>query len=330
MKEMWLLTESDDWEETKTQITDAIELGFSGVIASTHHDKIKKLGKIKVYSKNSDEISFVEIRSSEDQKKAIEQSKEKEYLFLEFKDWKVIPLENLIAMKGGAKLIVKANSLEFAKLSLETLEKGADGIIVEYKNRESLKEFSDLIQSTHHLELVEGEIVEVKELGMGDRVCIDTVTIMEVGEGMLVGNLSKFMFLIASESEESEYVESRPFRVNAGSVNAYLKVGDKTRYLSELKAGDEVEIVRFDGRVRKSFIGRVKIEKRPMLMIKAKVNDEEGSIILQNAETIKLMRLDGTHISVTSLKRGDKVLVWMDSGKGRHFGTKVEEFIIER
>jgi 3-dehydroquinate synthase II len=49
----------------------------------------------------------------------------------------------------------------------------------------------------------------------------------------------------------------------------------------------------------------------------------------RNAETIKLIKEDGTTLSVTKLKPGDKVLVYHKEG-GRHFGIDVEETLIER
>ncbi|AGK60981.1 3-dehydroquinate synthase II [Archaeoglobus sulfaticallidus PM70-1] len=329
MKEIWLRIDDDQWDDVKEGVKNALELGYSGVfVKEGFEDKIRQLGRIKVIT---DRNSFLTVSSSEDQDRAIELSKTMDYLFLDFSDWKVIPLENLIAMKGRAKLIVHVDSVESAKLALETLEKGADGIIVSSKDRDELSKFREIMSSMDRVEMVEIEIDEIKPLGMGDRVCIDTISLMNVGEGMLVGNSSKFMFLVASESEESEYVSSRPFRVNAGSVNAYIRVGDRTRYLSELKAGDEVEIVSYDGKTRRSYVGRVKIEKRPMILISGRISEEKGTIILQNAETIKLVNSKGEHISVSMLKEGDKVLGWVDrSGKGRHFGAEVDEFIVER
>ncbi len=67
----------------------------------------------------------------------------------------------------------------------------------------------------------------VKDGGIGDRVCIDTCSLMTPGEGMLIGNQSGGLFLIQSEAEESPYVASRPFRVNAGAVHEYVLVGRK-------------------------------------------------------------------------------------------------------
>jgi 3-dehydroquinate synthase II len=153
---------------------------------------------------------------------------------------------------------------------------------------------------------------------------------MERGEGMLVGSQSAGMFLVHSESEESPYVASRPFRVNAGAVHAYVKIGDKTRYLSELEAGDEVTIVNSEGQQRKGIVGRVKIERRPLMLVEAQSKDGNTvKNILQNAETIKLVSTNGKPVSIASLKEGDEVLVHMED-TGRHFGMKVQETIIEK
>ncbi|NHW23056.1 MAG: 3-dehydroquinate synthase II [Archaeoglobales archaeon] len=321
MKEIWLLADGDNWDEVKASLRDAIELGFDGAIVRNEFiEKAKKLGKISLVPLEE----ILEIKSAKDQEKALG----KQIAVLKFSDWKVIPLENIVAMKRG-KAIVIVESEEDANLALTTLEKGADGIAVK-GGRDALKKFYELVKSgKERLKLTKAKIKEIKPLGLGERVCIDTVSIMSVGEGMLVGNKAGFMFLIASESEESEYVASRPFRVNAGSVNAYLKVGDRTRYLAELKAGEEIEIVRFDGNVRKSYVGRVKIERRPLLLIVAEADGIDGSVIVQNAETIKLINPEGRHVSVSELKAGDEVLVWVGE-KARHFGVKVDEFVVEK
>ncbi len=324
MKEIWLIDSGENWDEVKENLKNAIELGFTGVaLKKEFFDKAKKLGKIEL-----EEPNIVRVKDALDVDKIISESEVKERIFIDFENWRIIPLENLIAMKKKAKIIPVVDDVDDAKVMLQTLEKGADGIAVTPKNRDDLMKFKSLVEESETLNLKEATITEIKMLGMGDRVCVDTITLMSVGEGMLIGNTAEMMFLVASESEESEYVASRPFRVNAGSVNAYIKVGDKTRYLSELRAGDEVEIVRYDGKTRRSYVGRVKIEKRPMMLIKAKVNGIEGSIILQNAETIKLVNKEGKHVSVTDLKEGDKVLVHIGE-KARHFGVKVEETIIE-
>ena len=46
-----------------------------------------------------------------------------------------------------------------------------------------------------------------------------------------------------------------------GRCTRYIYGEEKTRYLSELQAGDDVMIVRSDGDTRHGVIGRVKIER---------------------------------------------------------------------
>ena len=55
-----------------------------------------------------------------------------DYLILLGKDWTVIPLENIIAELQGedVKIIAAVNNFEEAKLALETLEYGTDGVLV--------------------------------------------------------------------------------------------------------------------------------------------------------------------------------------------------------
>ncbi len=167
-------------------------------------------------------------------------------------------------------------------------------------------------------------------MGIGDRVCVDTCSMMQLGEGMLVGSYSQGLFLVHSESMESEYVASRPFRVNAGPVHAYVMTpGNKTKYLSELETGDEVLTVDQEGNTKTAIVGRVKIEKRPLMLIEA---EHEGVVLrtlLQNAETIRLVTENGKPISVADLKVGDKVMIYLDPN-ARHFGMAIEETIIEK
>ncbi|XP_044468001.1 3-dehydroquinate synthase homolog isoform X1 [Mangifera indica] len=158
---------------------------------------------------------------------------------------------------------------------------------------------------------------------MGDRVCVDLCSLMRPGEGLRVGSFARGLFLVHSECLESNYIASRPFRINAGPVHAYVLVpGGKTCYLSELKSGKEVIVVDQKGQQRTAIVGRVKIESRPLILVEAKGSDHQThySIILQNAETVALIapfQENGgkkTTIPVTSLKVGDEVLLRVQGG----------------
>jgi 3-dehydroquinate synthase II len=125
-------------------------------------------------------------------------------------------------------------------------------------------------------------------------------------------------------------VSPRPYRVNAGAVHAYaLKPGDKTAYLSDLKAGDHVLVSGYDGKLKEVGVGRVKIEQRPLLLVEAEAEAVKASLVLQNAETVRLVGADGIPISVVALTPGDRVLGRVLEA-GRHFGIAVKESIIEK
>jgi 3-dehydroquinate synthase II len=145
--------------------------------------------------------------------------------------------------------------------------------------------------------------------------------------------MSRGLFFVHAETAESPYVASRPFRVNAGAVHAYVRTPDGgTKYLSELQSGDEVQVVDVEGTTREAIVGRAKIEKRPMFRVEAAVETDEGEdrveTLVQNAETIKVHTRDGP-TAVTDLEAGDEVLLYYED-TARHFGEAVEESIIEQ
>jgi 3-dehydroquinate synthase II len=275
----------------------------------------------------------VTIEGKKDEETAIEAAELlTEYIIVNTPDWKIIPLENLIAKtRGKTKLMAEVSSAKEAKLALETLELGADGVVLKTADMEELKATAEFAKKASlKLDLIAVQVVELKEIGTGARVCIDTVDLMKPGEGILVGTQSSGLFLVQAEVHESPYVETRPFRVNAGPLSLYtLSSPGRTRYLSELKSGDEVLIVNREGKVRSTNVARAKIEWRPMLLIEAEYKGKRLKTIAQNAETIRVVTPEGSQ-AVTDLAKGDKILARVEEG-GRHFGTLVkEEAVIER
>ena len=275
---------------------------------------------------------MVHILSPEDATRAATHRDTVDYLVVDALDWKVIPLENLIAGLRGSRtrLLAIARTPEEAALFLEALEVGVDGLLFLARTPGDIPRLRAAVDSaTEPVSLVEAEVEELRPVGTGDRVCVDTCTAMGFGEGMLVGNQSGGLFLVHAESVESGFVAPRPFRVNAGPVHAYVLVpGGRTRYLSELAAGDEVLVVSREGRTRRAVVGRVKIERRPLLLLRARLNGSAYSALLQNAETIRLVR-GGEPVSVSALRPGDRVLLRVEDG-GRHFGMRVDETVTER
>jgi len=330
MRKIWVKV--DPWD--KNMVTTALEGGADGIVVPKgFSEKVKALGRVQTISEDGDlklgkDVVFFEIKSGEDEEEITKLSQTKRVI-LQCSDWTIIPLENLIAK--GADVIAQVKTLDEAQTAFGILEKGVGHVLFHADDVVELKKVLSWFRSEgDKISLQTAEIVEIRPVGMGDRVCVDTCTSMGMGQGMLVGNSSSALFLIHSESISNPYVSPRPFRVNAGPVHSYTRIpGGKTRYLSELLAGDPVLIVDFKGNTSTGIVGRLKIEKRPLMLIKAVFDGQEIATIVQNAETIRLTDPEGSAVSVVSLVPGDKVLVAMEAG-GRHFGIKIEESITEK
>ncbi|MCL9815474.1 3-dehydroquinate synthase II [Natronocalculus amylovorans] len=280
--------------------------------------------------------AYIRIFNQDYESFAEEAAYDAEYTMVIGEDWTIIPLENLIARIGDeTHLIAGVTTAEEAKTAFETLELGADGVLLDSDNPDEIRSTVEVRDASERetLDLQYATVTKVERTGMADRVCVDTASLMDHSEGMLVGSMGRGLFFVHAETAESPYVASRPFRVNAGAVHAYARTPDGgTTYLSELQSGDEVQLINTDGKTREAVVGRVKIEKRPMFRIQAEVETADGvdriETLLQNAETIKVPTKAGRK-AVTDLEEGDEILVYYEA-VARHFGEAVEESIIEK
>lgn len=303
-------------------------------------DKIEEL-----VGKDKNVGFYMELKSKEDELKVIEIARKGlSFVIVYAKDWKIIPFENLIAKLHSidAELIAKVDSVKEAELMFKTLEIGVDGVVFTPSSPDEILDLKKLVQTSMQIEITKARVLDVQEIPDSSRVCVDTTTLLHPGEGMLIGSTAKGFALVHAEVFETQFVASRPFRVNAGDVSAYVLVPNndlgspnpyRTNYLSELKAGEKVLVSDVHGNLRTVSVGRVKIEIRPMLLfnLEVEVSGQKVPIncILQNAETIRLVGGDGKAKSVVNVKKGDEVLVHLGPG-ATHFGTKIKETIIEK
>lgn len=330
MKRIWVRVEP--WD--KALAIAALESGADAiVVAEGDTARVKELGALPTVAPDGDiipnrDVVWLEIRGKADEEAAAATHLDKTVV-LRPRDWTVIPLENLVARRRG--LMAEVAGAEQAKLVTAVLERGVDGVVLDTRSADEIRRTVALVHAmSPKLDLVPTTVTAVRPLGMGDRGCVDTCTQMGPGEGMLVGNSGQAFFLVHSESLENPYLAARPFRVNAGAVHAYVLLPEgKTKYLSELKTGDEVLLVRFDGQTAVGYVGRNKIERRPLLLVEGEAEGRKVSLVLQNAETIRLTSPEGNALSVAALQPGAQVLAYLEAG-GRHLGAAVEETIVEK
>jgi len=291
------------------------------------HGATGVLGKNEAGLCNRDKEIVHLIRSEEDIEGL---PRNRDYVFVQFSDWKVIPAENLIALLPNTKIIVKTNNVEEARTLSTTLEKGVYGFLVDEEN--SLKEICSIYKPSPKLELVDAKVIDVRYIDLGKRVCLDGIMTYGPREGILAGFLSGFMFLTDGETTENSYINTRAWRVNAGAASLYCmckRDGKITpRYLDDLSSGDELLVVDSNGETRIEVVGRIKKEWRPMTFIQAEYNGKKGSMCSQTAETVRLVTAEGTK-PITEIGVGDRLKAYVTNSIPTHGGRLVEERIVE-
>jgi 3-dehydroquinate synthase class II len=230
-----------------------------------------------------------------------------------------------------------------------TLEEGVD-VVFQSRNVKEIKELDVAIEQRLHgkMKLVEAEVIEVEHTGLGHRVCVDTTTLMTNEEGMIVGTTGWGGIFVCSETHYLPHMNLREFRCNAGSVQSYVWGPNNIAvYLSELRAGSRVLATDIRGNTRVLTVGRVKIERRPLLLITTRVKVEDLpedhlarkqpvqypavhiKAFLQNDWHVRIMGADGKVRNSTLVKPGEKLMAYADE-PGRHTGIKVGETIVEK
>ncbi len=256
------------------------------------------------------------------------------WTILTFTDPTKIPLEIVIAAaeNSGGRTVTVVNDITDAEIVKLVLEHGSDGLLLTPSSADDVATLARLVSHRHdRVQLVELTVTGVEHIGMGDRACIDTCSLLEPDEGCLIGSFASGMFLSCSETHPLPYMPTRPFRWNAGAVHSYVLLPDnRTRYVTELRAGQPILAVRSDGTAREVRIGRVKIERRPLLSVTAATPDGAViNVITQDDWHVRLLGPGGSVNNVTDLRAGDKLLGTVPP-ESRHVGLPITEFCDER
>jgi 3-dehydroquinate synthase II/3-amino-4-hydroxybenzoic acid synthase len=259
------------------------------------------------------------------------------YLCMRFPDPTNIPLELVIAsLQSSSTVVIKEitdpDDAEDAIVALGVMEVGSDGVLFSPRRADRLAAFAGALADVvePRVLLSEARVVRTAPIGLGHRGCIDLATLFEPTEGLLVGSTSQGGILCCPEVFPLPYMDLRPFRVNAGAVHSYVwGRGDRTNYLSELKAGSPAMIVGLDGRTRPAPVGRIKTEIRPLRLIEVAFGTgEKANVIMQDDWHVRVYSPQGEPRNITELRPGDAVLGHI-AAPGRHVGLPVDETIEE-
>jgi 3-dehydroquinate synthase II len=278
------------------------------------------------------QIPIVAIATEEALQGALQRVPDGGSVAIEWTADRVIPLENAVAARGGRYRIWSfVRSADEIPGALGALEHGADAVIVPARSPGDVDTIESVLEGPlpRRFDWTLVPVTATASAGIGDRVIVDTTSLLRPQEGLLVGSAAAFLFHVASEAVGSTFSRARPFRVNAGSAHSYVLLADgSTRYLAELAPGDAVLAIDPAGSSRAVRVGRLKVERRPLVQITADDRGRPRTVFLQEAETVRLSGGD-ERIATTSLRVGTSV--WgVRLPPARHLGRAIEETIEER
>jgi len=286
--------------------------------------------------------AIVRLKDSTGQEQALAVLGSVEWLLVEVESyessWQMIPAENIIAaaQSTGTKLAFTVRKAADVAGLAKALELGVDALCISTKNgdddpdlwktafksrKERNAEASASLSSGSKESKPEPEIVvgscwrrDTKGTVLADRICVDLVQKLRPEEGCWVGSSAKIMALVLSEAASSQFVPTRPFRINAGPVHSYILLGDgiTTKYLCELQPSDQVMVYNTQLNTSKPVaVGRLKEEIRPCVLVELETQTDDefgdrvgprGQVFLQQAETVRLGQPSSEYIRVTDLE----------------------------
>ncbi len=334
---------ADHQETRRTVLRAAHRRGFTHYVVRDSDDSLNPPGTDSYVDEGSslrqlpddstsEVVPIVAVSTLEELQAAIDRGTVGGSIAIRFGSDRVIPLENVVAHRhGDFRLWVMAARPQDVPAALGALEHGADRVIVAIQSLGELDMLESLLEPSLPVALdwQRIEIGRVASVGIGDRVIVDTTSLLRPAEGLLIGSAAGFLFHVASEAVGSAFTRPREFRVNAGAAHSYVLLADgTTRYLAELSPGDAVLVGEPQGVARSVRVGRLKIERRPLVLIEGRHAGREFTVFLQEAETVRLSS-DTERIPTTHLTAGTSV--WgVALPAARHLGHIVEETIIER
>src|SRR3989454_774289 len=217
----------EDNADVRSIVSAALEAGFDEIVLTERDESLQGLGRFSPIFLKGNSFFFDDaeigrlatIRSPKDETALRSLRSATKHIVIRTEDWKIITLENLIAHYQGSetRLLVEVHDAAEAKLVFETMEVGVHGILLVPSSPNEIRAVRGLLESVREdVSLVRAAVTSIRSIGLGDRVCVDTCSLLRDGEGMLVGNGSAGLFLVHAETVETGYVAARPFQVKAG------------------------------------------------------------------------------------------------------------------
>ncbi len=124
--------------------------------------------------------------------------------------WQIIPAENMVAAfaRTRTRLLFRANSADDAGVLLGALETGVDGVVLATDDAAEVAQLHSALRPPRRVpELLPAVVTRVVgSVGLGDRACVDTASVLSPSEGLLLSSFASGFFLVVSEANETDFI----------------------------------------------------------------------------------------------------------------------------
>src|SRR3989442_11524444 len=191
----------EDNEDVRSIVAAALEAGFDEIVLAERDESLRELGRFSpiflkgnIFFFDDAEIGrLATIRPPKGETALRSLRSATKDIVIRTEDWKIIPLENLIAHFQGSetRLLVEVHDAAEAKLVFETMEGGVHGILLGPSSPNEIRAGRRLLESVREeVSLVRAAATSIRPSGLRDRVCGHTCSLLRDGGGVLFGNSS--------------------------------------------------------------------------------------------------------------------------------------------
>ena len=162
-----------DKADVRSIVSAALEAGFDQIVLSAPDPSLARLGRFSPIFLKDDAFLFdgepigrlATIHSANDESAVRALRGTTKHVVVRTEDWKVIPLENLIAhfQGSGTRLLVEVHDAAEAKLFFETMEVGVDGVLLTASGAKEVSALRSVLESFREAQVVLDELAAERD-----------------------------------------------------------------------------------------------------------------------------------------------------------------------
>lgn len=244
-------------------------------------------------------------------------------LLLDYSAGSIRPLEKTLDALSlhDYQITVCVDTLHTALYLAQKYDGSQIQVTLSSRNTQPFRQWLRLQENSQRpLHLEAFEVTEVRELGIGLHARVDLCSTIHSQEGLMIGSSATRLLQISTLPEPSGRRHLN-FAVSAGSAQSFIYADNtRLRHLSRLQSGEQIFAVNAEGRRRQVIVGRVRIERSPLIAIETRSSQGASATLIAHQDpAVCLTSQEGRLLRVTDLMLGERIrgcepnTGWIDS-----------------